>query len=122
MEEAQKTVLFEVSGTVFAGQKKATALGYPTANIICDSDVPSGIYVGEAIWKNTTYSAALYKEDGKDAIEAHLLDFSGNLYGETLTLRARHKIRDVKKFPNQKELIAVIAADIATIKKICSRE
>lgn len=122
MENANETILFEVSGTVIAGKKKAIALGWPTANVACGSDIPSGIYAGDALWNGTSYPAALYKEDGKDALEAHLLDFSGDLYGETLTLRARRKIRDVKKFPDAEELAAAIANDIATIKKLCSRE
>lgn len=122
MERVKKTVLFEGSGIVSAGQKKATALGYPTANIVCKGDVPSGIFAGDVVWNDAIYPAALYKEDGKNAIEAHLLDFSGDLYGEKLTFRAIQKIRDVKKFPSQEDLIAAIAADVATIKKICSQE
>lgn len=132
MEEKEKdgTILFEVTGTVIAGQKKAVALGYPTANIACavsnaadnGEPVPSGIYAGEAVWNGASYPAALYKEDGKDVLEAYLLDFSQNLYGETLTLRARHKIRDVAKFPDTASLITAIAADIAAVKKLCSQE
>jgi riboflavin kinase/FMN adenylyltransferase len=118
------TILFEVTGTVIAGQKKAAALGYPTANIACagSAAVASGIYAGEAVWNGVSYPAALYKEDGKDVLEAYLLDFSQDLYGQTLTLRARHKIRDVAKFPDTATLVAAIAADIDAIKKLCSQE
>ena len=98
MEETRKATLFEVSGAVIQGKKEATALGYPTANIACPNNIPSGIYAGNVIWQGKAYPAALYKEDGKDMIEAHLLDFSKDLYGETLTFQSFHKVRDTKKF------------------------
>ena len=122
MDGNSKEMLFEVSGIVAEGDHKATSLGYPTANIDCGDAIPSGIYAGNVLWCGNTYPAAVYKESGKKVVEAHLLDFSGNLYGETLTIRAFHTVRDGKAFPNQEELIAAIADDIATIKKLCSQE
>jgi riboflavin kinase/FMN adenylyltransferase len=122
MDGNKKPIFFEVSGIVLKGKKKASAFGYPTANIACENDIPGGIYVGDVTWKGVSYSAAIYKEDGKNIIEAHLLDFSGNLYGEALTFRAFQKIRDVKIFSNQADLVAAIARDIETIKKLCSQE
>jgi riboflavin kinase/FMN adenylyltransferase len=122
MEKKGETVLFEVSGIVAEGKKEATELGYPTANIACERDVPSGIYAGSVVWNGIAYPAAIYKEDGENVIEAHLLDFSGNLYGEALVFRVARKVRDVKKFSSEKDLIAGIAQDIATIKKLCLRE
>jgi FAD synthase len=122
MKDNDKTTLFEISGVVVAGEKKATKLGYPTANIACGNDVPSGIYAGEVVWNGAAHPAALYKGNEKNVIEAHLLDFSGTLYGETLTFRAFHKIRNMKIFPDQATLIAAIANDITTIKKLCSQE
>lgn len=114
--------LFEATGIVIAGDRKAAALGYPTANIPCPDGIPSGIYAGEAVWHAVSYPAALYKEEGRDVLEAHLLGFSGNLYGEALTLRARHKVRDGRKFPDEASLVAAIADDIASIRKLCSQE
>jgi riboflavin kinase/FMN adenylyltransferase len=122
MDGNKKSFLFEISGAVVEGKKKATALGYPTANIVCESDVPGGIYAGDVTWKGISYPAAIYKEDRKNIIEAHLLDFSGNLYGEALTFRAFQKIREVKTFASQEGLVAAIAHDIETIKKLCSQE
>ena len=55
-------------------------------------------------------------------IEAHLLDFSQSLYGEMLIFRAFQKVRDSKKFSSKEELVAAIAQDIATVKKLCSQE
>ena len=121
-ENSKKTTLFEVSGVVVKGDCKATALGYPTANIGCEDTIPGGIYAGNVLWNGNTYPAAVYKENGKGIVEAHLLNFSGSLYGETITLRAFQKVRDGKAFPSQEELVVAIADDIATIKKLCSQE
>lgn len=115
-----QATLFSVEGTVQEGDKMGLGLGYPTANIACDVTIPSGIYAGEAVWKSIAYPAALYKENGKGVLEAHLLDFSGNLYGESLVLRARAKVRDANIFSKKEDLLAAIARDVADIKKLCS--
>ena len=113
-------ILFEVEGIVQKGDGKGKKLGFPTANIPCADSVPSGIYAGEVVWKGISYPAAIYKEEGKGVVEAHLLNFSGNLYGETLKVIARAKVRDVKKFSNEQELIAAISQDIENIRNLLS--
>ena len=115
------TIIFKADGIVLEGKKKGSELGFPTANITGDDSVPAGIYAGEVFWKDTAYPAAIYKGDTKDAIEAHLLDFSDNLYGETITIIAYQKVRDSKIFSNREELIAAIGKDIEDIKK-CLQE
>ncbi len=114
-------ILFNVEGIVQQGEKKGKELGFPTANLSCDDSIPSGIYAGEVAWKGTVYPAALYKEDAKNVVEAHLFDFSGDLYGEKLTILAYQKVRDVKMFPGREELIEAISKDIADVKK-CLQE
>jgi len=111
-------ILFKVEGIVQQGDKKGKKLGFPTANLSCHDSIPGGIYAGEVVWRNTRYPAALYKEDGKNVVEAHLLDFSGDLYGEKLTVFAYQKVRDVRIFAEREELIAAISKDIADIKKL----
>ena len=113
--------LFTVTGIVQKGKGEGRALGFPTANVPCMRTLPSGIYRGEVLWGKTIYPSAVYKEESKDVIEAHLLDFEGDLYGETLTITAHEKIRDVVRFTTRDELIAAIQKDIASIKK-CLRE
>jgi len=114
-------ILFKADGVVLEGKKKGKDLGFPTANVPCDNSIPAGIYAGEVIWKGIAYPAAIYKGEAKNFVEAHLLDFSGNLYGETITIMAEQKIRDSRIFPDKKELIEAISRDIADIKK-CLQE
>mgnify|MGYP001613393446 FL=1 len=117
-----RTILFKVDGIVLKGTKKGNKLGFPTANLFCADSVPGGIYAGEVIWKGIAYPAAIYKSNAKDIIEAYLLDFSDNLYGEAITIIAYNKVRDSRAFSNKEELIAAISKDIEDIKKLCSRE
>ena len=109
--------IFSAEGVVQKGDGRGAQLGFTTANIPCGGEMPSGIYAGEVVWKGVTYPAAIYKEDGKSLIEAHLLDFSRNLYAETIKIIAHQKIRDVKKFPSEKELITAIKEDIEKIRQ-----
>ncbi|HUX36068.1 MAG TPA: riboflavin kinase, partial [Candidatus Paceibacterota bacterium] len=74
------------------------------------------------IWGGVSYPAAIYKDETKNFVEAHLLDFSGNLYGETIVINAYHKIRDSRRFDDEKELTAAISKDVEEIEKLCSRE
>ncbi|MEP7359243.1 MAG: riboflavin kinase [Anaerolineales bacterium] len=51
-------------------------------------------------------------------IEAHLLDFSGDLYGQPLTLEFIARLRPEQKFPGVEALLAQIQRDIATARQI----
>ncbi len=112
------TILFKADGKVLEGSKKGNKLGFPTANLFCADSVPGGIYAGEVIWKGIAYPAAIYKSNAKDIIEAYLLDFSDNLYGEAITIIGYHKVRNSYAFPNKEELIAAISKDVEDIRKL----
>lgn len=113
-----RAILFTVKGVVQQGSKKGKKLGFPTANLFCARSLPGGIYAGETVWKGTVYPTAIYKEDGKNVVEAHLLDFSDDLYGEKLTVLAYKKVRDAKIFSKRDELVAAVEKDIAEIRKL----
>ncbi len=117
---SNRDFLFRVEGVVQQGDREGSKLGFPTANIRTAQSVPSGIYAGEVMWKGTVYPAAIYKENGKNVVEAHLIDFSGELYGERLIVVAYKKIRDGEKFAKQEDLVAAITKDIEAIRKLCS--
>lgn len=113
--------LFGVTGIVVRGKGEGRALGFPTANVPCARTLPAGIYRGEVLRGRTIYPAAVYKEENKGIVEAHLLDFTADIYGETLTVTAHEKIRDVIAFKTRDELVAAIRKDIFHIRK-CLRE
>jgi riboflavin kinase/FMN adenylyltransferase len=104
-------------GVVETGKRHGTELGYPTANIPLDNAAFSGIYVGRVLVDDTTYGAALYADPSRGVLEAHLLEFAGDLYGKTITIEIGEKIRDIQQFKDNAEARATIAGDIAQIQE-----
>lgn len=128
-----------ISGTVTKGEQIGRTLGFPTANLDRRSfsrrklKIKLGIYGGSAELKtkNFTHSASLGQKvkiysaaivigpldkRGLPKIEAHLLNFQGNLYGKKLKINLNKYIRPFKKFKSEAELKRQIKKDIASIK------
>ncbi|MFA5098306.1 MAG: bifunctional riboflavin kinase/FAD synthetase [Candidatus Margulisiibacteriota bacterium] len=112
---------YQVSGKVIKGRGMGKKLGYPTANLSVD-DVkllpPYGVYAGCCSIKGRTYKAAVNIGNvptfgqGFVSVEAHLIGFSGVLYGQELTVWLKKKIRGEEYFENARGLKAAIKADI----------
>ena len=118
---------YAISDRVVEGDRLGHKLGFPTANLDATNLIlpPNGVYSGCTKLKGQFYRVALNigfrptVATGKPQlrVEAHLLDFSGELYGEDLEIEIGEKLRDEKKFSSQVELRAQIALDIAEVKK-----
>jgi riboflavin kinase/FMN adenylyltransferase len=138
---------YAFSGKVVPGKKLGNTLGFPTANIDTTGLAlpPNGVYavhalvVPKAAGGMDTKSGSV-SDAGKKAFlrgvlnigmrptlqeaipqrtaEAHLLDFSGDLYGEELEIRVLEKLRDEKKFAGLTELKEQIARDIESAQKL----
>lgn len=112
---------WEIHGTVGHGDKRGRTIGYPTANVpLGDTIHPSyGVYAtwvrveGESVWHKAATNIGIRPmfEVPIGLIEAHILDFSADLYGKTLHIRPVRKIRDEMKFDSLAALIAHIEAD-----------
>jgi riboflavin kinase/FMN adenylyltransferase len=107
----------ELEGTVVAGDARGGTLGFPTANLRLEPQllVPRfGIYAGAAEGSRAAISIGTNPHYGGEErrIEAHLLDFDGNLYGRRLLLQLWTRLRDERAFPSEEELIAQIARDV----------
>ena len=78
---------------------------------------PSGIYAGFVSLRDKIYKAVIYIGSkptfsySGTVIEAHLFNFQGELYGETLALEFVKKIRDDQKFESIEKLIEQIEKD-----------
>lgn len=110
-----------VRGEVAVGDKRGRTIGFPTANVVADPAqlVPDrGVYAGLARWGNKEYPActnvgvAPTFERGESRVEAFLLDFDGDLYGETLDVSFVERIRAEKRFSGIAELKARIYRDV----------
>jgi riboflavin kinase/FMN adenylyltransferase len=118
---------YAISGRVIEGDKVGRQIGFPTANLEATGLVlpPNGVYSGFAKLNEQSYRIALNigfrptvaTGEPQLRVEAHLLDFSGKLYGEELEIEIGEKLRDEKKFGSAEELREQIARDIAEVKK-----
>jgi riboflavin kinase/FMN adenylyltransferase len=114
---------YAISGRVIAGDGVGRKLGFPTANLDAIGLVlpPNGVYLGLAKIEKKSQPVALnigvrptLATGGPQLrVEAHLLDFSGDLYGRELEIEIGEKLRDERKFGSLEELKAQIARDVA---------
>lgn len=105
-------------GLIQKGSKRAAALGYPTINIpLHDSDV-DGIYAARVYIKDDApYMAAAFADQSRKVLEAHILDFSQDLYGLEVRVELHNKIRDTAVFRNDTDLKTTIQDDIAKVRE-----
>ncbi len=102
---------------VIRGVGRGKKLGFPTVNLDrTDLDIPHGVYAVNIIVKNKSYAGVMhfgFREvfDEPVSLEVLIKDFSGDIYGETVTVQISHKIREVKKFANSQALIEAIKHD-----------
>jgi riboflavin kinase/FMN adenylyltransferase len=108
----------EVEGIVVSGDARGGTLGYPTANLRAEREllVPRfGIYAGAARGHRAAVSIGVNPHYGgaERRIEAFLLDFEGDLYGQRVVVELWQRLRDEASFANEAELVAQIGRDVA---------
>lgn len=118
-----------VDGTVVEGNQRGRTIGFPTANLVPDPILLplDGVYAvrartSEGRWldgvanlgSRPTFAAGR-------SLEAHLFDFSGDLYGARLRLAFVERIRAEKKFDGVDALVAQIRLDADHARAICAR-
>jgi FAD synthase len=110
--------MIKVSGIVISGKKKGSKLGFSTANIKLKNKAESGVYSGHVVICGKKYKSAIFIQRRKNILEAHILGFSGNLYGKEIEVLVKNKIRDVKTFKSDEDLKKQIKKDIKIIKEL----
>ena len=108
----------EVEGTVVAGDARGGTLGYPTANLAVPDGllVPAyGIYAGRVGEHRAAISIGVNPHYGgkERRVEAFLLDFEGDLYGQRLLVELWRRLRGEHVFESEEELIEQIGRDVA---------
>jgi riboflavin kinase/FMN adenylyltransferase len=110
-----------VEGVVVHGDARGRAIGFPTANLELTpwAAVPDdGIYAGWAQWAGGRRPAAISigtnpTFDGVDRrVEAYLLDFDGDLYGQYMAFEFASRLRPTLRFDSVDELVAQMARDV----------
>ena len=122
-----KDTIYSYSGKVSSGKKLGRKLGFPTANLLLEEQIPIsfGVYIASLYVKekDLTYQSVVNIgvhpsfPDGPATIEAYILDKDIDLYDDEITIYFHKKIRNEIKFADKKDLIAQIQKDVATAKK-----
>ena len=118
---------YQFAGPVVAGDQLGRQLGFPTANLDGRGFVvpPNGVYATEAWWRGTAHPSVtniglrptLREPEPTLHVETHLLDFTGDLYGQELGLRFMTRLRAERQFASLAELEAQIAQDAAAARR-----
>jgi riboflavin kinase/FMN adenylyltransferase len=115
---------YTLQGNVVKGFQRGRTIGVPTANLDCGEQLlpAEGVYVGRCNIDGKEYPAAVsigrlptFEEDQLQ-IEAHLIGFTGDLYGQKLRLQLIDWVRDQQKFPGIEALKSQLAKDIELTK------
>ncbi|MFL5942167.1 MAG: riboflavin biosynthesis protein RibF [Gaiellaceae bacterium] len=107
----------EVEGIVVRGDGRGRELGFPTANLDVPEGLlvpPDGIYAGWTHDRQAAVSIGTNPHfDGLERrVEAHLLDFDGDLYGARLVVELWDTLREQRRFDSLDELVAAIGDDV----------
>ncbi len=120
---------FSIIGKVVPGDGRGKTIGIPTANIetIAERAIPqAGVYACRVIWRGETYPAVtnvgvrptFETEPVPPRVEAHIMDFSHDLYGEELKLEFIARLRAERRFESIDALVAQIHQDIEDGRRI----
>ncbi|SNQ49099.1 Riboflavin biosynthesis protein RibF [Frankia canadensis] len=116
-----------VEGVVVHGDARGRTIGYPTANVDVTpwAAVPAdGVYAGFACWDGRRQPAAISIGTnptfaGRERrVEAFLLDFDGDLYGQYMAYEFTHRLRPTLRFESVDELVTQMAADVEATREL----
>ena len=121
---------YVLRGEVVVGDRRGRTIGFPTANVLPDGEavVPAyGVYAGYVLVGDEKYAActnvgvAPTFGRAESRVEAYLLDFDGNLYGDIVDVGFTRRIRGEKKFSGVEELKAQIQRDVETARSVADK-
>ncbi len=116
------TTRFTLTGLVIHGDKRGAAIGYPTANIVPPARkvIPrDGVYAAFAHVRGVAHSAAVNVGrrptfgGGELLVEAHIMDFDEQIYGEEMTVEFVEYLREELDFPDVGDLVEQMGEDVA---------
>lgn len=123
-----------ISGTVVHGRGQGSVFGVSTADLRIAEEcmaAADGVYAAYATIEGeaglSRYLAAVsvgipptFEDTAKANVEAHLLDFSGDIYGKEIRLDMRSYLRKMRKFDSTEELVSAINSDIEAVRTLLS--
>jgi len=122
---------YGVEGPVAKGDARGVSLGFPTANVQPHNRVipRRGVYVTATLiagqWQRSVTNIGVRPTFGdslEPSVETHIINWSGDLYGDVLRVRFLHRLRDEKKFGSVDELKNQIERDVARAQRYFEHE
>jgi len=128
VDPAGTSLPIQICGVVVEGDHRGSELGFPTANVEMPTGlrVPEGVFAGSVQrFDGTIYRSAIsvgrretfYGSTGVNLLEAFLLDFNDDLYGEEITVTLVAMLRGQERFDSIPGLIAQIELDVDTVRR-----
>ena len=118
---------YALRGTVIQGARRGREIGFPTANLKTEQLIPApGVYAGKAGAGGREYRAAISIGDNPtfpgspSTVEAYLLDFDADLYGQTIDIAFHWYLRDMYAFGGVEPLVKQIALDVEQTRRLIS--
>jgi riboflavin kinase / FMN adenylyltransferase len=112
---------YSVRGVVERGAGRGRAIGIPTLNLAAPDPrkllPPDGVYAARVEWRGTRYGGMMNQGSrhtfgiAARGLEIHLFDFTGDLYGETVTVEWLDRLREVRTFPSREALVTQLEHD-----------
>jgi riboflavin kinase/FMN adenylyltransferase len=120
----------EVRGPVVEGDRRGRELGFPTANVAVAEEIclpAAGIYAGtftgsDGVERPAALSLGrrptFYTDQPYLLLEAYLLDFEGDLYGQSAAVGFVDRIRSEERFESVEALVAAMHRDIEAVRRV----
>jgi riboflavin kinase/FMN adenylyltransferase len=124
---------YELRGTVVTGDRRGRELGYPTANLDTHTRqcLPAdGIYAGTFVAEDDVERVGaisigrrptFHTDADRSLVEVYVLDFDGDLYGQTVQVRVHERLRGEERFVSVDELIDQMRRDVEATRRIVAR-
>lgn len=124
----------EVRGTVETGDKRGRELGFPTANVAVPDRIclpGDGIYAGTFVDESGDERGCaislgrrptFYEDADASLLEAFVLDFDGDLYGQAVKVRFVDRIRGEERFDSVEALVAQMGRDVEAVRAVLASE
>ncbi len=109
---------YEIHGRVIRGKGRGQSLGFPTINLrVAEGKlVPlDGVYAGLVFIGDLRYRGAMFCRHR--LIEVHIVDFKGDLYDHRVKLTIQRRIRAIRRFNDDRDLVKAIVNDVALVRK-----
>jgi riboflavin kinase / FMN adenylyltransferase len=122
---------YVLRGEVVVGDRRGRSIGFPTANVLPDTEavIPArGVYAGYVRFGEKEFAActnvgvAPTFGRAESRVEAHLLDFEGDLYGRVVDVSFVERIRQERRFSGVDELVGQIRRDVEEARTVAFGE